>query len=158
MVAAALTPLPASAVSCVFNNSPYALSFLNYDPVSQTAVTATITVSFTCKTIPAAGVAVTIAANAGSNGTVSNREMKDTVSADLLPYKASMSASYSPIFGDGTSSTVVYSTTVPKSMDNTAITFTVYGEIPAAVYGGAGDVQYSTTASYKDSVTLTMTY
>ena len=158
--AAFAAPRPAEAVSlsCSFNNSPYTLNFGPYSPTSAAAATATITVSFTCVHIPNTGVSVTITADKGGNGTsVTARDMKkSSAPGDLLPYTASMNASHSPSFGDGTGGTTVYSATIPKSQDGVAITFTVYGIIAAAIPGGAGDVHADPT--YSDAVNLTMTY
>lgn len=144
----------AAAVSCSFNNDPYTLSFA-FDPTSGSAATATITVSFTC-TGMTGSTAITIKAAKGNNGTITNREMLETTGAgDLLGYNASLNASYSPIFGNGNSGTADYTTTLTTSNNGQAITFTVYGQIPAAISGGAGDVQAGT---YTDSVKFTMTY
>lgn len=142
-------PASAASVSCSFNNNPYTLSF-TYDPTSGNAATATITVSFTCTNMTGS-TSITISANKGSNGTIGNREMLGGTVGDLLPYNASMSATYSPIFGNGNSGTVEYSTTLTPANNGQAITFTVYGQIPTST----GNVHAD---SYTDSVTLKMTY
>lgn len=162
LAAVSTTARPAQAgasLSCSFNNSPYTLNFGSYDPTSNTAATATITVSFTCTHIPNGGVSVTITADKGANGTsVTARDMKQSSApGDLLPYTASQTAgTNSPSFGDGTGGSTIYSTTVPKSQDGVAITFKVYGNVNVAIPGGAGDVHAD--PNYTDSVNLTMTY
>ena len=147
--AVAATTCAAMASHCSFNaGSPAAMTFPNYDTISATSVTATTTIQYTCS----GNAALTMTADAGLNGTVCNREMKDPVSGDLLPYTLSLSASHAPIFGDGTGGTQTYSTNPPN---NTTVSVTVYGIINAAIAGGAGDVH---AGSYSDTVTVTMTF
>lgn len=132
-----------------------------YDPTSNSAATATATISFTCTGIKHSGSPITITANGGVIGTLGNREMQRTSSPnDLLSYTASLSATPTspPIFGDGTGGTQIYSTTLLPASEGVAITFTLYGQIAKPIPGGAGDVH---AGSYQDGaagVTLTMTY
>jgi len=154
LTVASARPAPA-AMSCSFNNSPYTMSF-NFDPTSGGAATATITVSFTCTGITGVSSIVIKAAKGNNGNNVDSREMLESGGpGDLLPYNASQNASYSPIFGNGNRGTDTYTTTVNVGNNGHAITFTVYGQIPGAVFGGNGDVHADT---YTDSVKLTMTY
>ncbi|MGH7660865.1 MAG: spore coat protein U domain-containing protein [Vulcanimicrobiaceae bacterium] len=149
-------PQPAlAAVTCAFNGDPFTLSFGNYDPVSGNPTTATLTIAFTCNGLNAGGTTVAVKANKGANGTLANRKMIGAVNADLLPYMASLNASESPIFGNGNSGTQLFSTTLFTANDGQLISFTVYGNIAAAISGGSGDVHADT---YSDAVKLTLTY
>ncbi|GEM_PF-4402644 len=155
-LAAMLLPKAAEAgLSCQFNAAQFPMTF-SYDPVSRSAATATATISFTCTGIKRNGSPITISANGGTNGAPANREMKRLQSPnDLLGYAASLNASESPVYGDGTSGTQIYATTLYPASDGVAITFNVYGQIAAAIPGGAGDVHAGT---YNDGVILTLTY
>lgn len=150
--ALALSTQTASAASCSFDSgSPGGMAFPSYDPTSGTSVTGTATIAFACKG-GGAGTTATFSANGGKNGTVSARNMLLTGGSDLLPYILSLSASYSPVFGDGTSGTQTYSFVWTGSQSGS---FTVYGKINGAIPGGAGDVH---AGSYTDSVTITITF
>jgi spore coat protein U-like protein len=148
----AASPEWVTATTCRFNAGyPAPMTFGNFDTISGSSVTATTTIQYNCgHPLPAN---VTMSADGGLNGTVSARAMKEIGgTGDLLPYTLSLNASYSPVFGDGTSGTQTYSATVRTT---STVTVTIYGIINAAIPGGAGDVH---AGSYSDTVTITMTF
>ena len=95
-------------------------------------------------------VSYSIALSAGNSGAYAARRMN--VGAALLTYNVYTNASHSQVWGDGTSSTAVVSTTMSFNFfqfSNSA-THTAYGRIPAAQNAGAGN--------YGDNLVVTLSF
>jgi spore coat protein U-like protein len=131
--------------SCVVTAT--ALAFGNYDQIVATATTGTSTVSLQCTN----GAAAVMALNGGVNGTLAQRKMKDSVSANDLNYQLYTSAANTSVWGDGTGGT---STQTYNSINSATVQpFTVYGTIPAQQ-----NVAVSASNTYQDTITVTVTF
>jgi spore coat protein U-like protein len=131
--------------SCVVTAT--ALAFGNYDQIAVAATTGTSTVSLQCTN----GAAAVIALNGGVNGTLAQRKMKDSVSADTLNYQLYTTAANTAVWGDGTLSTSTQ--TYNSTSGATVQPFTVYGTIPAQQ-----NVAVSASNTYQDTITVTVTF
>ena len=131
--------------SCIVTST--ALAFGTYDQLAAGAATGTSTVSLQCTN----GAAAVIALNGGVNGTLAQRKMKDSVSLNLLNYQLYTTGGNATVWGDGTG---VTATQTYNSVNSTLTTpFTVYGTIPAAQ-----NVAVSTSNTYQDTITVTVTF
>ena len=124
------------------------LAFPNYNPLLNTAVDATTSISVKCtSTTPITSVAL----NKGTGtGTVAARTMELTTDATkTINYALYTNSARTTLWGDATSGTSTLGGTGAGL--NTDVTFTVYGRIPAG----------QTTAkpgTYSDTITVTVTY
>lgn len=134
-----------AAVSCIFSAS--GVSFGNYDVLNPSPVLSNGTITFSCSSIPAGGVNVTIALDRGLHSAVfPNRNLAK--GAVLLGYNLYQDAALTVIWGNGNNGTSKYG---PISVTNTnPVTLTMYGRIPAN--------QDVTAGSYSDTITATMTF
>lgn len=118
-----------------------ALSFGNYDPVvanASTDLAGTGTFDLTCTSGDAITIGLSLGANAGAG---SQRYMKDS-GTDQLSYN---------LYQDTTHTTAWDETTTKSDTGTgTAVTYTVYGNVPAAQNVPAG--------SYTDTVSIDVTY
>ena len=143
--AVVLLTVPSHAVVC---NNPRVtatdIGYGNYNPASATPTTANGTITAKCNgnsnTLPP----FTIAMSAGNSGSYSPRSM--AFGLILLGYNLYTTAGYATVWGDGTGSTVI----VSSSGGTNSQAFTVYGRIPINQYIAAG--------AYIDTITVMMTY
>lgn len=120
--------------TCKFSSSTSTLAFGQLDPSSSAPVNATNTTNFWCtKNI---STSIALAAGMGSNppSAEGKRQMKDSVSNDLIPYSLTLSADSGPNQGPA----------FPR-------TLTISGTVLAVDYIGKSE------GSYSDSVLLTFT-
>ncbi|HKS93807.1 MAG TPA: spore coat U domain-containing protein [Gammaproteobacteria bacterium] len=131
------------------NVSATALAFGTYDPLSGTNTTGTSTVNVQCTKTTVA----TMELNGGVNGTLAQRQMKDTGSStDLLNYQLYTTSGNTAVWGDGTGGTSTQSYTSTSAA--TVQPFTVYGTIPS----GQNVTPSSVANSYQDTITVTVTF
>jgi spore coat protein U-like protein len=131
--------------SCIV--SATALSFGNYDQIAVAATTSTSTVSIQCTN----GATATVDLNGGVNGTLVQRKMHDSVSANNLNYQLYTDAGNTHVWGDGTGVTQTQS--YASSNGATINNFTVYGTVPANQF-----VAVSASNTYQDTITVTATF
>ncbi|MEJ0025035.1 MAG: spore coat U domain-containing protein [Rhizomicrobium sp.] len=120
------------------------LIFGNYSSVAATPTDASSTVTAICT----AGVAYTIAADAGTGigATVAARSMTGLVTGGTLNYMMYSNAGRTTLWGDGTLATSTVGGTAALVPQN----YTIYGRAPALQHPAAG--------LYADLVTVTLTY
>jgi len=127
-----------------------AVAFSPYDPtVAGANNTGQGTVTITCTP----GTAPTVALGLGNNvGSGNQRNMKDTATGgtNLLKYGLFQDTTRSIAWGDGTLGGIVATPTPATVVDNKAVTFQVYGQIPA--------LQSVPEASYADLVVATVNF
>ena len=117
--------------TCKFSSGTSTLNFGALDPSVGTNVNGSTTTNFWCTK----GVTTdAIAANNGANWSGTKRQMKDTVSADLIPYTLTLTP-------DGSANT---GPAAPR-------TLTIGGTVLGTDYTG------KTAGSYSDTVTLNIT-
>lgn len=139
-----------AAWSCSISVTP--LAFGTYNVFSATPDDSTATLSVTCNQLsaPVGNLPVTASLSKGSSGTYATRQMKS--GANSLSYNMYANATYTTIFGDGTSGTSTISGTFPFTAvgQNVTGTGTIYGRIPAG--------QDVAVGSYSDSIVATVTW
>lgn len=143
-------PQALAAVSC--STSVPTLAFGSYDPTlaSPTDITSSMTVTCTRAPLDTWTVAYTISLSPGGSGSYGVRRMN--AGAPLLNYNVYTSASYSQVWGDGTSSTGIVGATVNFNLFqfSKSATHAAYGRIPAGQNAAAG--------SYTDNLVVTLTF
>ena len=135
LVTCLLLPVCARANKCTLTITNVA--FGSYDVFVKTNTTSTGSVQVSCNQI----LSYTVSMSAGS-GTLTSRVMKS--GSYQLDYNLYTNATYTTIWGDGTSGTSTVSATAIGA------TYTVYGQIPA--------LQNVPVGSYSDTITVTVTY
>jgi spore coat protein U-like protein len=122
-----------------------AVTFGAYSPLTGNASTASATLSVTCTY----ATPFTIALNAGSNSaSLSERKMSN--GTQTLGYNLYTTSGHTSVWGDGTAGSSTQSGSGATGATPSAVSFTVYGQIPAS--------QNVPAASYTDTVTVTVTY
>src|SRR5262245_27141549 len=134
-IAAALILFCAHSAAADCTISTTSVNFGSYDVFAVSPADSTGSVTYRCTNHPN----VTIVLSKGSSTTFSPRTLKN--GSNALNYNLYLDAARITVWGDGTSSTSVYSS---SSVSNGNITVTVYGRVPAAQDAGSG--------SYSDSV------
>jgi spore coat protein U-like protein len=124
-----------------------ALAFGTYDQLAATNTTGTSTVNLQCTN----GTVATMALSGGVYGTLAQRKMKDSVSANLLNYQLYTTTGNTAVWGDGTGTTVTQAYTSASPV--TVQPFTVNGTIPLGQ-----NVLSSTSNTYQDTITVTVTF
>jgi len=134
--------LPEASAACSVNNPNLVFGSFNTLTAGST-VDSTTTITITCDSQSS----YTIALSTGGSGTYSPRRMAS--GSNNLEYNLYTDATYSQIWGDGTSgsATVASGSALLGSRDHP-----VYGRIPLSTQWNAS------VGSYSDSITLTITY
>ncbi|WP_439816201.1 Csu type fimbrial protein [Zavarzinia sp. CC-PAN008] len=118
------------------------LNFGTYSINSSAPLTATSTIGVTCTT----GTAYSVKLDGGAQGNVTGRQMSDlTDPAKRLSYQLYSDVAYTVVWGDGTNGTAQAGTGSGSTQS-----LTVRGRIPAQQAASAG--------SYRDTITVTVTY
>lgn len=120
-----------------------AINFVSYDVFNAAPLNSTGGVTVSCV---ATTTNETISIGPGQNGTISQRQMKLSVGADLLNYNLYTDVGRTQIWGDGTTGATVSTGTIAK---NKSKTFTIYGSIPPN--------QDVSVGSYSDTLVVTIT-
>lgn len=123
------------------------VAFGTYNQLSGSPLTSTGTVSVTCNRTGARDYAYTIALSTGGSGTYQPRRM---TGVSTLDYNLYTDATYTTIWGDGTNSTSLVSSTLRVTGQSSTNNHLVYGRVPA----GQGAYQ----GGYSDSLVATLTY
>jgi spore coat protein U-like protein len=123
--------------------STTSVSFGTYDVFSASVVDSTGSVTYNCR---GNAVNITVTLSRGQSSNFTPRTLLK--SGEVLSYNLYRDAARMTIWGDGTGGTSVYSD--PSPPNNTNITLTVYGRIPATQDVSAG--------SYTDTVTATINF
>jgi len=131
---------PVQAASCTISTT--GVGFGTYNVFTTTPLDSTGSVTYTC----IGNASVTIALNKGSAATFNPRRMLK--GSDALNYNLYRDATRTSIWGDGTGGTTAYSNA--SVSNNTAVTVTIYGRIPAQQDIRAG--------SYGDTITATINF
>lgn len=130
----------AFAANCSISTT--GLAFGTYNVFSPTPLDSTATITYSCN----GNADITISLDKGGASTFATRRVLK--GAEQLLYNLYPSAAYGTIWGDGTSSTFLYSrNNVPN---NSAQTLTIFGRMPAG--------QDVTAGSYSNTVTVTINY
>lgn len=137
-----LSALPALACSVTATGT----SFGTYDVFASAPLDTTGEVSVTCPDPPPPSVQIAI--SKGSSVNFQPRTMLNGAN-DVLEYGLYLDATFSIVWGDGSSGTEIRTVSVPT--DGTPAKATVYGRIPAR--------QTSVSAgTYQDTVTVTVNF
>jgi len=120
------------------------LAFGVYDAAVAAATNANGSVTISCGLVLESLPSLTVALSSGSRGAFGPRAM--SAGGDMLLYDLYTSPAFTTVWGDGTSGT---STQVYNS-GSRAVTFTVYGKVPAH--------QFVSPGPYTDTITVTVTY
>jgi len=139
VAAIVLTCARSAAADCTISTTN--VNFGSYNVFAVPPVDSTGSVTYRCTNHPN----VTIVLSKGSSTTFSPRTLKN--GSNALNYNLYLDAARITVWGDGTSSTSVYSS---ASVSNGNIVVTVYGRIPAAQDVSAG--------AYSDSLTATINF
>lgn len=129
------------AANCTISTS--ALAFGNIDTLSASAVNGTGGVAIACTN----GSTWTATANAGSGTGATFAARRMTSGANTLAYSLFTDAGRTTVWGDGTASSGVITSTGTGSTQN----ITIYGQIPGSQTGVPA-------GSYSDTVSVTVTY
>ncbi len=128
------------------------LAFGTYDPTlaSPTDITTSMTVTCTRGFLESWSVSYSVELSTGNSGTYATRRMN--AGAAQLNYNVYTNASRSQVWGNGTSSTGVVSTTMNFNFFqfSNSITHTAYGRIPAGQDAGTG--------TYGDNLVVTISF
>jgi spore coat protein U-like protein len=139
------TPMTVSAtVAANCNIAAQNLGFGNYDATGAKSGSANLTVR--CSN----GTPYTLKLGAGS-GTFAQRLL--TSGSNTLEYNLYTSSALTSVWGDGTASTATVGGTGIGLASGSAITHTVYGQLPDSTNN-----QNAPTGSYTDSITVTVEY
>ncbi len=145
LIFASLAPARA-AVSCSFTAAS-GVGFGSYDVFKVTPTLVSGTLTFNCTGVGAGGQSVTIALNRGTHSPgLPNRNMAN--GAQLLSYNLYQDAALTIIWGTGNRGTALFGPIV--AANNTPVTLTIYGAIPAG--------QDLTAGSYSDTIRATINY
>jgi spore coat protein U-like protein len=136
----------ADAAFAACNVSTTAVSFGAYNVLSPGATDSTGSITIVCDEAPPPDVTVAIGQSPNSGG-FNPRQMKLVGGTDLLSYNLYTNASYTNIWGDGTSGTV---TQTVRAIKNRPQTLQVYGRMPPG--------QDVSTGSYNDTLTVTINW
>jgi spore coat protein U-like protein len=127
------------------------LAFGTYSPLAFGNTDTTGSIKINCGGVVGLLIPFNIAITAGSGGSYAARRMKS--GANLLAYNLYTDASYTTIWGDGSSAT---------QLINAGVTLDVLGLSPAqnfVVYGRIPGRQLTTVpGSYSDTISITLTY
>lgn len=118
-------------------------SFGTYDVFNTSANASTGTITYRCGT---SDKDILITLSKGSSSTFTTRTL--TNGTELLEYNLYRDATFSSIWGDGTSGTTTY--TIRNPPNNQDVILTVYGKVPA--------LQDVATGSYADAVIVTINF
>lgn len=119
-----------------------ALGFGDYDPLSGTDKDSTSTIDVTCTN----GTPFIVKLNGGTNGTITQRKLKEDAGSDELNYNLYTDASRSTLWGDGSTGQ-----TLNDTGTGSAVQETVYGRI-------SGGQTSKTAGSYSDTINVTVDY
>lgn len=135
--------------SCTLSTTNVA--FGNYSPLAFGNTDTTGTVKVDCGGVAGLLIPFNIAISAGSSASFANRQMKS--GTKTLAYNLYTDASYTTIWGDGTSASQIVSSGVTLDALGLAPTqtFYVYGRIP-------GRQTTVVPGVYADSINVTLTY
>lgn len=117
------------------------INFGNYNPLSASNNDATGDIHVTCTN----NTNYSVALSSGGSGSYSTRQLSDGGS-NTLNYNLYTSSAYNSVWGDGTAS----SNTINQTGSGNQDTITVYGRIPPG--------QSVASASYSDTINVTITY
>jgi spore coat protein U-like protein len=131
------------ASNCII--AAQAMSFGSYDASAAKAGSSNLTVR--CSN----GTPYTLQLSAGATGTFAQRLL--TSGSNSLEYNLFTSSALSSIWGDGTASTATQGGTGAGLAIGSAITHTVYGEVPNSVSN-----QDAPAGNYSDTITVTVAY
>jgi spore coat protein U-like protein len=133
--------------SCSVSSSP--VSFGAYDPLSATPLTSSGSVTVSCSLVSGVSllVAYAIALSQGS-GTFTTRTMHS--GASVMNYNLYTTGTYTTVWGDGTGGTQTILDGYLLGLGPVALSYNVYGRIPANQNVAAG--------TYSDAITVTVTY
>jgi spore coat protein U-like protein len=143
-IAVLMCAVRADAASCTVSTS--SIAFGTYDVFSAAPTDTTGSVTFNCTGVGQGSISISL--SKGSSLTFDPRTMTGPTPADTLSYNLYRDAAHSTIWGDNTGTTSWYTTS--SVQNNTSVTVTIYGRIPAGQ-----DVR---TGSYSDAVTATINY
>jgi spore coat protein U-like protein len=132
--------LPALGASCTISTT--GASFGAYDVFATSPLDSTGSVTYRC----AGSASITVTLDKGGAATYNPRRMLK--GSEALNYNLYLDASRTTIWGDGTGGTQNYSN--PSVPNNTNITVTIYGRIPAGQDVSAG--------SYSNTITATINF
>jgi spore coat protein U-like protein len=135
-----------SITSAVCTISTTAASFGMHDIFSTFPTDSTGSITITCDESPPPDVTVSIGPSPNSGGFYP-RKMRLAGGNDLLNYNLYTNATYTNVWGDGTSGTVVLTRKAHRNRPETLI---VYGRIPTGQDVSAG--------SYSDILTVTLNW
>jgi spore coat protein U-like protein len=126
-------------------------AFGSYNPLAFGNTDTTNTIKVSCGGVAGLLIPFNIALSAGSGGSYANRRMKS--GANWLAYNLYTDASYSTVWGDGSSATQLVSAGVTLDVLGLAPaqTFHVYGRIP-------GRQLTTVPGVYSDTLSVTLTY
>jgi len=130
--------------ACTVSTTP--VIFGPYNVLSSSPNNSTGTITFTCDESPPPNVTVSISESPNSGG-FNPRKMRQAGGTDFLNYNLYIDATFTDIWGNGTSGTA---TITQKATKDKSITLTVYGKIPPEQ-----DVSYG---SYADTLTVTLNW
>ena len=128
------------------NVSATALAFGNYSPGPASPTLSNSSVKVFCSNANDQLPSFTVALSAGGAGGFNPRKMNS--GSSRLSYNMYIDSTYTTIWGDGTSGTSTQSYSQSQKLGQ--ISFTDYGQVPAA--------QFVTAGSYADTITVTVTY
>jgi len=131
----------AQSPSCTI--SVTSIAFGSYSVFTTTADDSTGTITYTCNSTASN---ISIALNDGSSSTFSPRTMRK--GSETLQYNLYRNAARTNIWGDGTGGTSVYTRANPPN--NSSVSLTIYGRIPALQDVSAG--------SYTDTVSAVINF
>jgi spore coat protein U-like protein len=117
-------------------------SFGTYDVFNTSANASTGTITYRCGN---SDKDILITLSKGSSSTFTTRTL--TNGTEVLEYNLYRDATFSSIWGDGTSGTATYTIRNPPNQD---VILTVYGRVPA--------LQVVATGSYADAVIVTINF
>lgn len=144
------SPVALAVIDC--STTVPSLAFGTYDPTlaSPTDITTSMTVTCTRGVLESWTVSYSVELSTGSSGTYASRRMN--AGAARLNYNVYTNASRSQVWGNGTSSTGVLSTTMNFNFFqfSKSATHTAYGRMPAG--------QNANPGSYGDNLVVTLTF
>ncbi len=125
--------------------STTAMNFPSYDVLSMIPADSTGSIILSCDETPPAKTVVSMGQSFNSGG-FNPRQLNHSFAADILTYNLYTDATYTIIWGDGVGGGLTVKKTVTKNQS--PVTLTVYGRIPALQNVGSG--------LYSDSLTVTV--
>lgn len=136
---------------CTCTLSTTNVAFGTYNPLAYGNTDTTGTVKVDCGGVVGLLIPFNIAISAGSGGSYANRRMKS--GSNWLSYNLYTDASYTTVWGDGSSATQLINANVTLDVLGLAPTqnFVVYGRIP-------GRQLTTVPGVYSDTISVTLTY